>query len=137
MTHTLRTEKRLRASETFAPLHAGSAMAFPARTEAQQTLQRVRQKQQVIDDLIAGRLDLFQAASHFQSLSTGGPDGGTSFLGDRETSNPENLCRAVIGWANLALRERPERAALLAERLEHDLQSHLAQHGGVCILGES
>ena len=27
MTHTLRTEKRLRASETFAPLHAGSAVS--------------------------------------------------------------------------------------------------------------
>jgi hypothetical protein len=135
MTHTLRAEKRLTATENFAPLCAGAA-TFPARTVAQQTLQRVREKQQIIDDLIAGRLDLFQAASHFQSLSRG-QSGGMSLLWGPETSNPENLCRSVIGWANLALRERPERAALIAEQLEQELQSHLTQHGGMCILGES
>jgi hypothetical protein len=82
-------------------------------------LQRLEAKQRVIADLIGGRLTLFEAAARFRRASGGG-DG-------------EALCRAVIGWAHLALSDRPERAEVFSEVLENELQAHLARHGVVLL----
>jgi hypothetical protein len=100
----------------------GTAVALPVpgkRDEHRQALQRVEGKQQVIADLIAGRLDLLEAAARFAHLQPGFSDDG------------ERLCRSVIGWAYLALSDRPERAEALTERLEQELAAHLERHGVV------
>jgi hypothetical protein len=80
-------------------------------------LQRLEGKQQVIADLIAGRLDLLEAAARFGRLEKGSP------------GEDEQLCRRVIGWVDLALSDRPERAEALTERLERELAAHLGRHG--------
>src|SRR5262245_43783529 len=79
-------------------------------------LQRLQNKQQVIADLIGGRLSLLAAATRFQALAADG-------------RGEEATCREVIGWAHLALRERPETADALSARLEGELERHLSRHG--------
>jgi hypothetical protein len=85
-----------------------------------QRLQRLQAKQAVIADLIAGRLTLLEAVLRFRRC-------------DMETPAPEEdgeqTARAVIGWAHLALRERPEHADAVGDRLEGELCQHLARHG--------
>jgi hypothetical protein len=87
--------------------------------EHRQALRRVQARQEAVADLIAGRVGLLEAAARFQAAGDGaGGDG-------------EVACRAVIGWAQLALSDRPERAEALAVALEDELQAHLARHGAV------
>jgi hypothetical protein len=83
-----------------------------------QRLQRLQVKQAVIADLIAGRLTLLEAAARFRGCAT-------------EAEDPELTARAVIGWAHLALRDRPEEADAVGDRLEAELRQHLARHGAV------
>jgi len=85
----------------------------------QQALRRLQVKQRAIAELISGRLQLLEAAARFQEVEggMGGEDEG------------EQLCRAVIGWAHLALSDRPERAEAFSEQLEKELQRHLTGHG--------
>ncbi len=86
-------------------------------------LERLQAKQQIIAELIHGRLPLLEATARFRAAQRrrendpASPDEG------------EQLCRTVIGWAHLALSERPERADAFSEGLEQELQAHLARHG--------
>jgi hypothetical protein len=89
---------------------------------AASALDRVAAKQRVVEQVIAGRLGLVAAAARFAAL-------GRGLLPAAEDG--EGVCRAVIGWAELALRDCPERAAAVAERLESELRRHLNRHGGV------
>jgi len=83
-------------------------------------------KQQIINELIAGRIELWDAAARFHVLhrtaaacierATGMP---------AAASDGENLCRTVIGWVYLSLSHRPEEAERVSERLERELQRHL------------
>jgi hypothetical protein len=94
------------------------------REEHRRALQRLRAKQEIIADVIAGRLPLLEATARFgAALSAGGaaPEDG------------EGVCRSVIGWVHLALCDWPERAEALTDELERQLQSHLARHGAVCL----
>jgi hypothetical protein len=79
-------------------------------------LQRLHGKQQIVADLIGGRLSLLEASSRFRALSD---DGRTE----------EAACREVIGWAHLALRDRPETADAVSTRLEEELERYLSCHG--------
>src|SRR5262245_18043624 len=88
------------------------------RQEHQRAPERVQAKQQVIADLIGGRLRLLEASARFQALD------GLARAGER-------VVRTVIGWASLALRDRPEQAAALTEQLERELRTHLARHGSL------
>jgi hypothetical protein len=87
--------------------------------EHRRALRRVQAKQEAVADLIAGRVGLLEAAARFQAAGGGGCADG------------EVVCRAVIGWAQLALSERPERAEALAAALEDQLLAHLTRHGDV------
>jgi len=94
------------------------APATPAVT----ALARVAAKQRVVEQVIGGRLSLLEGAARFRAAARSG------FTAD---ADGEAVCRAVIGWAELALRDRPERAAAVAERLEAELRRHLERTGGV------
>src|SRR5438270_10850780 len=90
------------------------------RTDHRQALQRLQAKQHAVAALIEGRLALVEAAARFGAAGPAAhPEDG------------ESLCRSLIGWAHLALRDRPERAEALSEELENQLQAHLARHGAV------
>ena len=97
-------------------------------------LQGLEVKQQIISQLIDGRLHLLEAAARFQEVhrrsaaclqnTIGVPSGPT---------DSESVCRIVIGWVHLALQDRPEQADAISDRLESELQSHLARFGRVCL----
>lgn len=90
-----------------------------AYEQASRALGRVRAKEEVVAQLVAGRLPLFEAAARFRELSDAAAESG------------ERVCRTVIGWAHLALRDHPERAERLSNDLEQELQEHLKRFGGV------
>ena len=77
-------------------------------------LASLAQKQQAVADVIRGRVSLLEAADRFRIA------GGSE-------RNAEALCRSVIGWVELKLRDRPERAAMVADHLERELQCLLAR----------
>ncbi len=88
------------------------------------TLQCIAMKEQIVAELISGRLPLLEATARFRQL--GGAGRGPEPGG-------EEWCRTVIGWAHLALSDRPERAEAVSDHLEQELQTHLARHGCVCL----
>jgi hypothetical protein len=85
----------------------------------------VRLKEEIIGDLVSGRVALVEAASRFRQVGGRLPTPGAG------ADNGEAWCRAVIGWAHLALEDRPERADAISEKLEQELQSHLSRFGAV------
>jgi hypothetical protein len=99
---------------------AGSSPGGPAREEYRRTLERLQARQQVVADVIAGRLRLMEAAARFRDAQGACP-----------TEDDERLCRAVIGWVYLALSDRPERAEALSQELERELLTVLSHHGAV------
>jgi hypothetical protein len=86
----------------------------------------LQQKQAIINQVIEGRLPLWDAAGRFQAAhqaaraclerATGVP--GHSIDG-------EAVCRTIIGWVCLALSDRPEQADRVSERLESELREFL------------
>ncbi|MFO0878783.1 MAG: hypothetical protein U0840_15685 [Gemmataceae bacterium] len=103
--------------------------------EAIRISRRLRAKTAIVDKLVAGELTLFEAAAWFRTL-------------DRETDpNPQlpckapvqdpnlQLCRHVIVWVegHLGSGESSSQASTWVERLEHELQDHLARHGRVIL----
>src|SRR5271166_5263171 len=74
-------------------------------------------KQQIINELIAGRLELMEATARFHAVHS-----ESAFHLSRATGAPaaaagiENMCRTVIGWVHLTLRNRPEEADRLSNR---------------------
>jgi hypothetical protein len=91
-------------------------------------LRRLQAKQQIISDLIDGRVHLLEATARFRAAAQ---TSATEPAGTRCPADGEELCRTVIGWAHLALRDRPERAEAFSDQLERELQAHVERHGGV------
>ena len=110
------------------------ANSYPDKdaTLSNTVLQCLVAKQQIIRQVIEGRLELWDAASQFHAVhrvaaacierATGMPTAH---------SDTENLCRTVIGWVYLSLSNRPEEAERVSGRLDRELQCHLAKNGKV------
>lgn len=81
----------------------------------EQILQRLQAKQQIVEQLADGRLALLPAAERFRQLCPG-------------TQEDEALCRNLIGWVQLALADRPERAETMTCKLEQELEALVARH---------
>jgi hypothetical protein len=105
---------------------AASRRCVPGE-EYRRALQRLRAKQQVIAELINGRVPLLEATARFRAAQCPAKEQA----GAPPVDDGEQLCRTVIGWAYLALSERPERADAFSEELEQELQAHLTRHGTV------
>jgi hypothetical protein len=106
----------------------------PQGDEYRRALARLETKQQIIADLIEGRLTLLEATARFRAVQRGSGGGSGALcrlLANAGSEDGEHLMRAVIGWVCLALSDRPERAEALSGELERELQNHLAQHGAV------
>ena len=82
-------------------------------------LKRLDAKQDIIRQLIDGRLHLIEAAECFRELTRPAAS----------SQSDEDVCRALIGWVYLALCERPERAESLSSQLEAELAAHLQRRG--------
>jgi hypothetical protein len=95
--------------------------------------QRLGAKQEVVSDVIAGRLDLPEAAARFRDVTP--PDAlrylRTSYAG---ASDDERFCRAVIQWVHATLRARSRAEAdRTAARLEAELQERLGRDGRIAL----
>jgi hypothetical protein len=92
------------------PLHATTAPRV--------LLAGLCQKQQAVVAVIDGRMSLLEAAARFRAAQQ-----------PPVPADGETLCRSVIGWVELALRDCPERAELVTRRLEQELQGYLDRFG--------
>jgi hypothetical protein len=93
-------------------------------------LEHIRAKQEIILQLLDGRLDLLEAASRFQGVDRLLKGQGVA---EPSAEHGERVCRMVIGWVQLALADRPERAEVVTARFEQELQEHLAKQGAVVL----
>jgi len=93
-------------------------------------LECVQAKQRIIGRLIDGELGLLEAAARFRQVQMRSQPRSPVSLGPNPHDG-EGVCRTVIGWACLALADRPEQADSVSERLESELQSHLSRFGRV------
>src|SRR5262245_30311930 len=83
----------------------------PSATPCEMVRQRVRQKEEIVQQVCRGQLPLLAAAARFRSVGRTTGSGGLA-------QDDEAVCRTVIAWVGLALADRPERATALTERLE-------------------
>jgi hypothetical protein len=99
-------------------------------------VQRTHAKQVIIDELLAGRLTLLEAARRFKNLNespiTCQDDYRSRFPG---RCDGEKVCRQVLAWVDTALQQYPpDQARAVAQRFEDDLQKHLQRHGDLVVL---
>jgi hypothetical protein len=99
-----------------------------------QAVGRFQQRRQIIDNLMAGRLELFAAAAAFQQLNQQDPvlENEVVRLFPR-TSPGERACRHVLRWVKEESKYRSRYRELHA-RLEAQLQEYLSSHGDVSLL---
>ena len=106
------------------PAGPGVRNAEPGLPKA--VLLGLQQKQAIINQVIEGRLPLWDAAGRFQAAH----QAARACL-ERATGVPghaidgESVCRTIIGWVCLALSDRPEQADRVSERLEGELREYL------------
>ena len=92
-------------------------------------LMGLQQKQAIVNQVIAGRLALWEAAGHFQAAHQ-----AARTCMERATGVPassidgEAICRTIIGWVHLTLSDRPEQADRISERLESELRDFLKKN---------
>jgi hypothetical protein len=76
-------------------------------------------KQKILEEVIAGRLTLRQAAQRFVPLNAQFDDGNDDLVGTyRRFTEEEPLCRSVLAWAEVEAWHRPELAPVLARLRE-------------------
>ncbi len=89
-------------------------------------LSGINQKQAIVQRVISNRLPLLEAAALFESTHQQGTAILEAATGIFHTvTDPEQSCRTVIGWVELALRDRPEKAQAIMNRLEAELNEIL------------
>ena len=100
--------------------------------------QRLDAKEGVMQELLAGRLTLLQAARRFKDLNetpvTCQNDYRSRFPG---RSDGEKVCRQVLQWLEGYLLGLPsEQAQTLRRRFADELREHLEHHDGIVVLPE-
>jgi hypothetical protein len=96
-----------------------------------QALRVLNIKEAIVNQVGAGQLSLLTAAARFQAVNR---QAGHPVYPQGLPSGPQDgeaLCRNLIGWVQLALRDRPEQAEAVCQRLELELQDHLNRFGRV------
>jgi hypothetical protein len=100
---------------------------------SEKVLARISGKNAIVDDLIAGRVGLFEAAASFRALNRRRPpliEFGRDLLACR--SDAERYCRQVLAWTRSRASHRPEGTTdSLVTRLEAELEDHLHRYGDV------
>ena len=102
------------------------------------TLQRIKAKEDVVGELLNGRLSLLQAARRFKDLNetpiTCQDDYRSHYPGQ---SDGEKACRQVLDWLLFAQTEYPrDQQEALLHRFEDELREHLQRNGGIVVLPE-
>src|SRR5262249_34929562 len=93
-------------------------------------------KRQVAEELLDGRITLFQAVVQVQRAKQGLPASAAALRGLPQTfpgnSDAERWCRKVIRYLRATWPEST-RARRAARRLEQELDRHLRRYGTVCL----
>ena len=109
------------------PVGGAANVAEPALPKA--VLLGLQQKQAIINQVIEGKLPLWEAASRFQAAHQAARQCLETATGvPSHTIDGESVCRQIIGWVHLVLSERPEQADRVSERLETELREHLTKN---------
>jgi hypothetical protein len=98
--------------------------------------QRTKAKTRVIEQLMSGRMGLFEAAAWFRWLNENPPDcQGESIEHWPGASPEEKLCRQMIAWVRNDQRQfgADSAAAAVADRLEMELEKALAGTDGLVL----
>jgi hypothetical protein len=103
----------------------------PSPAELEALGARLAAKRRVTQELLDGRLTLFEAAALFRRLNL--EAGGA--LARPEYTDAERVCRDVIAWAHTELAQGGDaaRADACADRLTEELRRHKAGHGKVVL----
>ena len=101
--------------------------------------EHVRQREHVVQRLLAGQLSLVEAARRFRSLNAELPGyAHTAIDSFRGQSEGERCCRQVIRWVeSSASVPTPSQIEEVLRGLEAELAAHLVEHDGVVILPKS
>ena len=105
------------------PERVGASSRNVEPTLQKAVLLGLQQKQAIINQVIDGKLPLFEAAGKFLVAHQ-----AAGVCLERATGVPshsienEDACRTIIGWVYLALSDRPEHADRVSERLECELR---------------
>jgi hypothetical protein len=93
---------------------------------------RIEQKSKVVNELLAGRLTLFDAAAVFYHLDAQFPVLALSlYAGD---SRAERTCHEVIMWAKMqSLKRTPHLTEWVVAQMEEELRIHKERHHAVIL----
>jgi|GEM_PF-3368918 len=95
-------------------------------------LQRYGVKEHAVQDLLAGRLELLQAAAQFRDVEKSLPVTWAPRIAATGPAEEERLCRVVISMARGWMLENvPAQAAAATARLEAELEQHRDPDGVV------
>jgi hypothetical protein len=95
-------------------------------------LQRLAVKERAVQNLLAGRLTLRQAAAQFRDAETALPVTWVPPVGAPGPGEDERLCRTVMAWARCRMaRYPPAEAAAVAARLDAELEQLRGPGGAV------
>jgi|SRR5262245_3420234 len=91
---------------------------------------RIREREQIAAEVVAGRLSLPEAAARFRALQPPGPPSPVPRGGPlADASDEEWQCRLVIDIVGFVLRSHRLSANETVARLEAELRDHLARLG--------
>jgi hypothetical protein len=94
---------------------------------SQALVERNRAKEEVISELLAGRLTLVEAAAAFRRIHERTRDEtGCYAEADPADLSDEGLCRNVLCWARMGLADSPRREEVL-DRLNRDFEALFPQ----------
>jgi hypothetical protein len=109
-------------------LEEGQRTRAELESREAEVLARLDTKEQIVTDLLAGRLTLLTAAARFHALTANVP-GAVRYLRFcyEGRSDEERYCRQVISWVRTEalVMAPPEVTRVTLRRLEAELQQHL------------
>ena len=99
--------------------------------------QSLKAKEDLIANLVEGRIALPEAAKRFRDLSAGIP-GVMDYVNTFEPGGSEDdrLCHYLTNCIRFMARDRPEKLRPVVARLEAELEQHLAQHRALSLPGQ-
>jgi hypothetical protein len=100
---------------------------------------RIGAKKDIVDEVIAGRLSLVQAAALFGALNQLPPESVKPSLSDLDPSrlrflahsDEDRLCQQVVRWVSWELAGEPDRREATVARLEAEFKAALRKEGTV------
>jgi hypothetical protein len=108
-------------------------LAAEQEQRLQASVRRIEKKTRIIEQMVAGRVTLFETAAHFRRWNDEYPILPPHPM-DEGDSYEERLCSQVIGWARGWLSQHdPDGADELAARLRDEVRCHKAMHGRVVL----